>query len=1198
MAFITIPPGDVDQGSVVDESLMSGKVKNDLDDLNSRVVALEALSGGGVAASDAADMFADIIAGGETNEAKFWKLRHYPGQSNLDGSTETTLEDFEQKDTRERFVYDPKFTLVNAFSGVDANQYFNKSYIVWQNEQIQFRIKKGENFFCIGSLFGASSASVVRVYVDGVNANTVGLKDEQGNTVSATLNMNNGTTYYGKVFHYYGLDGEEHVITIKNENGSAQGVWINFVDIGFRSVDYAIDHKIKLNAGVAAVGNISAAFDEGEFSFTQPTDGLCNGHTAMLKISESGTVSAVDGLSPAKTQIRPKTTVAFSSAVTTLPVKNVFPFPTSGICLFQMPDGSKWFFSYNGKTDTTPQAHSLDAMVWQRQPNEDFNFGPDKAGATFVANEIRGHGLIEYWAKAPILIDGTNNKIDFEITVNGVTTLHAATVPSGRYSADIVPLSTAIVNAMKTAKPINGEYFAKWNEGSQLWSIGVNDPEVSQLDFEWATGANSSTSLGPTLGFSSDSTGEKTYIAATTKQHKAHRVFVADQQIRSADHPTIKYNWAENATHSDPMADALIEKTPGLSAYRRYTAGGFPLFDIYPDDDCCGITLYFMREDQAMYFTAMIDNMGKISLVQADRPNDTSDPAIGSLVPVFLSFPKGTHKITIYNQTDDWSEIETGTSTPTFFGYRQHYTKPQWESLTLQEKVLKTFEIAPIRLFGTYYGHNAALYTPQPSNDNINSITESGTWANAGGTNINGTHRTSGTLNAYVETEFVLQGDGGGIGLVTYDDTTHGYDMVAFLSTAAIVEATDMVDRFHNFSTGGLHDRMSFFYIGLKAGTYKARFKNQHASTFINSAIVVFDTVPPQQNAPTLTDIANTGQSLAFPLYGRRRSCERYASFKRPSYIGEGTWRRGIVSHFDHALNNLVDFNPTDETNVHIHTTQYWNSLRSIVTAEFMQYTTFCRSMTAIANGGSTYSTVVQPSIDGRNLNTVSFVTDFKGGSSPAIATRNSYPPKVFFDFQYPCTFNASLTYNIADTRGLRTGKAILVDNTGAKEEVFISSFVTDVSFTISKALTVLTPANVVRVLFWGMHNMRLTATNATQWYMNHWFFEPLPIEESILQKRISSVTEQEVVELEQVLAAAGVGNNQNFNWPMHSDGETADPKAVDVMLLKGSLSTVETLRRRMSAFVPDAASNTTAKTVLVRSTKDIVKNFDHKVRG
>ena len=260
-----------------------------------------------------------------------------------------------------------------------------------------------------------------------------------------------------------------------------------------------------------------------------------------------------------------------------------------------------------------------------------------------------------------------------------------------------------------------------------------------------------------------------------------------------------------------------------------------------------------------------------------------------------------------------------------------------------------------------------------------------------------------------------------------------------------------------------------------------------------------------------------------------------------------------------------------------------------------MQYTTFCRSLMPMGMHNTSYSTVVQPSVDGRNLNTTNFTQVVKGGFSPAVA-RNAVVPAVFFDFQYPCALSSGLTYTMADTRGLRTGKAILVDNTGAKEEVYIASFVTDTSFTISKALTVLTPANIVRVLFWGMHSIRMTAGNATQWYLNGYTFEPLPIEESILQKRVSTETYEEVVELEQTLAATAGTNTQYFVMPIHSDGDRGNSKTTEIIELNGVRNTTEKLQTRLIGYTTTAG--TAAKTINVRSRRNIVKNFDYKVRG
>lgn len=1201
MPHITIPAGDVDQGSVVDEALMSGKIKNNDDDHETRILALEALSGGGVAAADAKAVLATITAGGQTNEAKFWKLRHHIMSSSLPYSKNKDGQDFEKSDSSERFFHDPHFTVVSTWYG-SSESYLVSEYGLANSEIIQFKIKKGENFFCLGFRDLTSGSTNMRVYLDGVNVNTVGLKNEFGATVPVSFSVQNASNRWGKTLHFYGLDGEEHVITIKNEHGSAAEALIMYVDVGYRSVDYAIDHKIKLNAGVAQVGNVAASFEEGEFTFTEPGIGLGNGYTGMLKINEGGTVTKVDGLSPARTEIKPNETISFSGAVTSLPVKNHWYFPTSGICLFQMPDGSSHVFSYSSKGQSGgPQTQTLDSIIWQSKPTEDFTFLKAKAGASaWNVNEFRGDGRIEYWAKPPIQIDGTNNKIDFEITINGVTTLHAATVASGWYSADLVPLSKAIKSAMQSAKPINGEYFAEWNELSQLWSVGVNDPEASLIVFKWATGANSASSLGPSIGFTSDSTGEKSYVASTTKQHKAHRVFIADSMPRSSEHPSIKYSFAQGSgSILASEAEGILDRLPGISSYRRVSSGGV-LWDIYPDEDCCGIDLYFVKEDQGTYVTAQVDCGDRVWLLTTDRPNDTGagHPVEGTLMHAFLSFPKGTHKITIKAENYNWFEMEDSTNAFIFCGYRQFFTKPPWESLTTQEKVLKTFEVWPLRLYGTYYGHNTALYTPQPTNDNINAITESGVWSQVTASQgFNNKTRSTSANGAYVDVEFVLAGNGGGIGIMTRDFTGNSLDADIFLSNAAINETTDKVEKIITQWGATFSDTVAIMHLGLPAGTYFLRMKNLSTAALENFAIAVYDTVPPQQNAPTLNDIANTGQSVAFPLHTRKREASRYGSRLINSFFTEGKVRTGIVSHFDYLLASHSTFDNTDDgDDVRNRNTMYWSTLRLANTSEYMQYTTFCRSFTAVPQFFSTTSTVVQPSVDSRNLNTVSTTVQVKGGAAPT-TTRGSETPMVFFDFRFPCTFNASLTYNITDTRGMRTGKAILVDNTGAKEEVFIASFVTDTSFTIAKALTVLTPANIVTVLFWGMHNIRLTSGDNVAWRLNAYCFEPLPLEESVLEKRITATEEEEIVELTQALSATGADVQQPFEYPIHSDGEFGNADTTEIIHIRNALASTVQMYRGLKSIIPDSAQSVAARTLVCKSRR-FIRNIDPKVRG
>ena len=1212
MAFITIPPGDVDQGSVVDESLMSGKIKNDLDDLNSRTIALEALSGGGsIASSDAEDMFADIVAGGEDDISRFWRVRHHLMMSTTGNGATSEGTDLDQSEKYDRFFSDPNFTIASAFNA-NANAYLGSNYFLEQNEQIQFKIKKGENFFAIGVLMTTTTATVMRVYVDGVNVNTLGLVDENDVAVPADIATNFGSVVYGKTFQFFGLDGEEHVITIKNENASALEIQVLYVDVGFKSVDFAIDHTLKLNAGVADVGGITADFNEGEHTFTKPTEGLANGYTGMLKIAQSGTVTAVDGLSPAATQTKPNTLLAFSGgAVTSLPVKNHFAFPNNGICLFQHPSGASYMFSYSGKSSPTIANQTLDSIIWASQPTEDFTPLVPAAGATYVVNEWRGDARIEYFARAPILIDGTNNKIDFEITYNGVTTLHAATIPSGWYSADLVPIEKAVRKAMQTAKSIQGQYFVTYDKRAQLWSIGVRGKQISKINFRWATGANSSSSFGPVLGFSSDIIDATSYVSPLIKQHLAQRVFVADQSFRSTEHPSIKYSWAISGNTSTPEADSLLASS-SLPSYRRQAGAPGLLFDIYPDDDCCGMTLSFMREDVSTYMTYQIDRQDVTYLVQPSRPNDGVGPLRGTMVNCFISFPKGSRIITIKPEVNTWFQIESSTVFITFFGYRQHFTKPPWEVLTPQEKILKTFEVQPLRLFGTLYGHNTALYSPQASNDNINTITESGTWGQTtDNSSFNRKYRSSSTVGGYVEVEFVLVGDGGGIGLMSVVSTTTSQEMTIYLSTAAIVEGTDEIERMSIDWGTPKYDDILFVHMGLKAGTYTCRIKNDHSQTLVNTAIFIVDTVAPQPLATTHTELANTGQGLAFPLNVKRRNAQRYGIDKQPSYITEGAMKLGIVNSINYLVSTNSVLNNDDSIAVIQGSAQYFSAAAATLANAYFQMPAFCRSLVSLHTEFSTFSTVVTPQVDGvAAAANISMRECVKGGLAPS-TTRDAPVRSFVKNFEYPISHNASLTFNMAFTDGLRNNqKVILFDGTNY-EEAFVTNIVFNTSFDIKKALTTVVAANVTKVLTWGFHNLKMISGDALTHRLSAFEYEPLPLEWSVLQSRVTTLGKREDIrEAFFSFSSAIIANGSvtfNFEYPFHSDGEAGDPTSSHIEVLRNTKTATNTgplaylINRGLKTiqiFNNVGVGITHTTTLYVKSRRQISKLINLLIRG
>jgi hypothetical protein len=1449
--------------------------------------------------TDAEQKFAKIIAGGEDNINKFWKVRHHVMMSSIGNGANAEGADFEQQRFQDRFLNDPSFT-INSGMQSNAAAYLTNYYYIDQNEKMQFRLKKGENFFVLGitvflSTVGTSAFSVL---IDGINVNTftnafggTGLLDEYGNTVPSSFTTVGTAAQFGKNFHFYGLDGEEHIVTIMNNSGTAlRYIPLNYVDVGYRSSDYAIDHTMKINAGMASVNGVPTRFDEGTFSFTRPTGGLANGYTGMIKIDQNGTLSAVDGLSPASTQLTPQVLHAFSAGpVTTLSVKNNYDFPTSGIAMMQTSTGESYLFSYNGKSSATPTTNTLNNVVWQRQPvtdittlirppgtkristltntnagnsvNLNFNVnGPakkvtiwearplighyfwinitddtgtqtdpggqdtawmghqvdilstdsqnqiaTKLGAAISAvsgsftatvaanvvtvtnvqdgivtatasnatnlvaatptagvnplytiNNFKGDVRVEYWAKSPIQISATNNKVDFQITVNGTTTNHTATLANGLYAADIMPLEKVFVEAMSSAKPIRGNYFLKYNRDSQYWSIGVNGDEQTEIRFLFATGANAANSIAATIGFNAaDLTGKKSYLANTDKQHQAQRVFTPDQSFRSTEHPSIKYSWALSAQVTIPEADQLLVDL-GLPGYRRQASAG-NIFYIYPDEDCCGMTLSFMREDTSVYITYQIDDGDVVYLAQYDRPNDTANPTKGTMINSFISFPKGSRKITVRPEFNNWFQVETTTTYVTFFGYRQWFTKPPWETLTLTEKILRCVEVNPKQYYQTNYSHILAqgLYQPQGSNDNIDTVLESGNpeitnvtvvqaaaffdvvgnaknfsayaaprpdttgeqhyfWYKVtGGTNTqndpglagaiahqvniaagdtqaviatktaavvngvtgkftaeirntvtaptvftiknvyagnvtaavngaltaghtfaientgslhwtqtahtdfwSGASRDTAIYGAWFDVTFTLQGDGGGFGLMTTDTTGTVQAYSVYLASGTTInETTNLIELGSADSANAIYDFYRFMHLGLPAGQYTVRFKSDHAQTFYNQAFAAIDTVPPQVDATTHGQLANTGQGLAFPRNVRRRNFQRYGINRQPTWMTEGIGRTGLVGMTEYVLANTNVLNYDDADTIRLnHTTQYWNTLYDTAISSQFQCPFVGRSVSIWYNNHNAYSNNLTPSVDGVASPTITH-RDSTKGSLTMSSTRNTGSAVRGFvkQFEYVPSFTAGLTFAMANTQGLRVHqKIILQDKNGNREEAYIASFVANTSFTIKKALTVIVASDIdgtlqSKVYFGGFHVVKSLNNIADEHAISCIEYEPLPLEWSVLDDRVSTVTVQEIKELNYTFATTlgpTAGTTYQFEYPFHSDGEQGNALTGELEIYMraggGGASLMYRGLKQVSVYNNSNATTNTISTFLnVRSRRNIVtKSSIGLVRG
>ena len=969
----------------------------------------------------------------------------------------------------------------------------------------------------------------IEILIDGLTPTALGLVDENGNASPDFINAQSATTFYQTTDFFYGLNGEEHIIELHNNDSGSLEAEIQFIEVGFRSENPSLDEVIHINAGKANVRGTEVSFSDTELTFSNLNK---NGHTGAIVCSDSGVLTKLDGEAPAMTQVKAEETISFSSPVTSLPVKNNFYFPDNGIVLVSTPYGGHFLASYTAKVDTLIQAHSFSGMVWQSQPTLDFT---PLDGFDGAAGEATGDLNINYWGTAPILIDSTNNKLDFEITIGGVTTLHAATIPSGRYAADLVPLEKAVRVAMQVVKPIAGEYHLKYNSESHLWSIYVEDKEVEAFSLLFSSGLNEANSIHNTIGFADvDASGALSYLGSVEKEHLCTRVLEADSVFMHSEDPRIKYNAANSFPSKTNMFD--IEGRLNLGSV-RYFGNGSNMIQIFPDSACCGIEVSYMTDIDGSMMTAQIDDGQCIYLIQADMQT-VSSSVRGRLLTGFLSFPRGSRKITLRNENAVQFEIGNNNNDTYFVGARQYFTKPSFEKLTKSQAIIKTFDIAPVSLYATIYGHNGGtLYSPAAQDDNINTITESGTWN--GGTisdSFNNSRRfiSGAGTTEYVEIDFTLQGNGGGVGFKTRIGSGEVTKVGAFLSSSAIIEGTDRLQNMcPNWGTNYL-DQNAIKILGLTAGTYKIRVKKEAINALTNNGIVIYDTVSPQENANTVTDINNTGQSVAYPINVIREAIMQDSGNRVPSWLERSGYKEGRVSKVNYSFNSPSFGNLDDISSVILTADGYYNSsVLENVTGAQVNVTGFFKSCTFITANGSSYTTALQTFIDGvQTLNSFSQRNQVKGGAAPS-ATRESNSRLIQKIFSLTCTFNSGDTFDLVDTRGLKVNQPIILDDGTNKEKAIIVSIVVGVSFTVKKARTVVIDANVTTVDFQGFHNYLIQANDAGNAKYNAFEYEPLTISPSNSIQRMSTELKYEKVSV----THRAIPSGGDVYYPMHSDG-------------------------------------------------------------
>lgn len=1111
----------------IDQDLMDLKIRENLEDL---AVQIDNIGGGGGGGAASTGAIGEILSGGKNNKPVYWKRRFHPFEHMLNPESENPSGfDPESRNATNSLLSFIQSNDTGHSSFSDSRDYLGQSLRIAKSSKLSFKIKSGVNFFGIVHTRANNQSDNVVVLIDGQTPSSLGLVDENGNAAPDTFSTFSATAFYQHPIFFYGLDGDEHIVTLENDDSASKFLNISAVEVGYKTNNPTINETLNVKSGRANIKGTEVSFDETDLTFGELDK---NGHTGSVVCNTAGTLSVLNGMSPANTQAKPEIEINFASGpVSSIDVKNNFYFPDNGILLVSTPYGAHFLASYNSKTDTTIQTHSFDGLVWQSQPTESFTPLDSFDGA---ASTGTGDININLWASAPIEINSTNNKIDFEITVNGVTTQHSATVENGRYSADLVPLDNAINKAMQFVKPIDGRYSAEYNKESQLWTIFVTDDEVDKIDFLFSTGANTATSIHPVIGFdTTDLIDEKSYLATNELQHLACRVFEKDPVYMSAEDPRIKYGFTGSVTGS---AEADIEDRLNVPPFRRLS--GDRLMQIFVDADCCGLELNFSKHYFNQMVTVQIDDGQLMYLLNPQDGSAVTTNIRNKLMTAFISFPRGSKKISIRDEGSSVFEIYDDANEIRFAGARQYFTKPAWEKLTKSEAILETIDISPVSLYATIYGHNGgSLYSPAAQDDNINTIIETGSWANSGLNNtfFNGATRSSNTNGDYVDINFTLQGDGGGFFMKSAPNASGSTKISMYLSAAAIIEATDLIQNNHQAWGVQYFDQDTLKIIGLPNGTYNLRVKKIASGFLDHIALGIIDTVPPQENANTLSDINNTGQGVCYPVNVIREQVMQDSGDRVPTWLERSGYKEDVVTKVNYSINSPSWSNLDDTATLVTNGVDgYFGAwLSENVNGASMSFSGFMKSYSVMDRCFTSNTTSLQPFINGvQTLNNYSQANQVKGGSAPSSA-RQSRVATTQKLFKLSCSFSSGDTFNLNDTRGIKIGKSIILDDGTNKENATVLSVVNGVSFTVKKARNIVVDANVVEAQYQGFHSISINTNDASTWETYGFEYEPLTISPSKSIRRMNQDFKYEKVGV----THKGIPSGGDIYYPVHSDG-------------------------------------------------------------
>lgn len=1166
MAFTPIGSGQTDAKSPIDEQLMDVGVRQNFDDHEARILSLEGGGGGGgggAAATEEENRLASVLAGCQTNLAKSYRrvyhvltnLNRHGGEPNPEGFDPANNSDI-------LWIGHPEVTnAVALYSNELDNRYMKGSAIgINTNGKIAFKLRKGLNYFATIATKNVSGGTV-SITINGQTLSTAGITDETYAARTDTFTYTASKTLYGSTEYFFGLDpSRENYVEI--EVTTAVAVWpFEGVEVGFlaKPGEFANDLTMRLNPGRLNVRGTSVNVNQGDFTFES---GGFMGRTDALKSSNTGTVTVLKGAQPAFTQARAGVNIPFSGgAPTSLSCKSVFDFPaTPAFLMIQHPLGEKYIASYTGKTGDVKG--SLDGMIWKSAPNVDFtplnNFTGTNPG------DSTGDLSICTWAEGGMHVQaGTNDRVDFQITIDGVQTSHNATIAPGLYSADdLLPIEAAFVAAMEAEKSLSqGQYFLKYDQESHRFVAGVqNNQEVTEIQFLNNTGANEASSfLKQLCGYAdADLTGSLSYLATSETEPLPTYIYEYEDQFWSAEDPRIL--WAQQNTDvSGNVQWQDVQERLGFGSIRLLNTNNDYSCRIYLDDDAAGIILTFPENRRHRHYTVCYNNMEQVYAIDPEGPSvDEVNFTRAKLTSYFYPVPKcgdgqnkqGGRFVTVRMHTTSNLTLNNAVSAITsFVGARQVFTKPAIEALTTTEALIPTSvtEVMPESYFVTPYGPE---YSPT-TGDNIDTITNTGAWSfGSDGVAWDGRFAQTTTNGDDSSVTFTIAEDGGGIMFMarTEINRTNNAELYIVSGAAKSLIAANLITRVSlTDPSRSAYDCWQFMVRGLPAGQYTASLVNNGnavGNVLEYYSIGIIDKAIPD-NATVAAGIANTRMGISWPMHTRVYHYARGGEERVPiNYRGSG-YREGIRT-MDYAYQDVTEQNRIDDGAVAVGIVSWMGIDEFVDTAQAVnsrcRVLDHCRSLTWWGANNSSLTTSIQPQINGINdANNINSQTATKNGGG---STTQVYTPLYSRHFREALNADMpnSTTINLTDTRGFRVGDVINVYADGqTTEKVKVTAVTAGVSITVQviSNFANFTTANNAYVENFGLHTLDLENQNATAWYLGYFALEPLPLLPSRYverrKKSLNKIGEVATIFFE------GVSNGDDLFYPSFpSDGRPA----------------------------------------------------------